>query len=201
VGELDKPLTLTVADYTLRDKLKYTLETVQKEKAYRIRFTSIPGIRENYRGTLKLKTNYPEKPEINFVIHGRFLSAGIPRGSQGIVGKAPARGTVPHKAPIYVSSRYIRLYGNEGAEISKTVEIRAERDKSLNLTVAEFDLKDKLKYTVETVAKGEKYRIRFSTLPGEESHNFNGLLKLKDQLSGNAPHHLRHPWSIHKKVK
>ena len=58
------------------------------------------------------------------------------------------------------------------------MEIRSETKKSLNLTVEQFDLKDKLKYTIETLAKGEKYRIKFSTLPGE-THNFNGLLKLK----------------------
>ena len=85
---------------------------------------------------------------------------------------------MPLKAPIYISSRYIRLYGMEGAEISKTVEIRGERNKSLNLTVAEFNLKNKLKYTIETVEKGKKYRIKFSVLTGI-SHNFNGILKLR----------------------
>jgi hypothetical protein len=180
MGELDKPLNLTVAEFTPQEKLKYSIETVLKDKEYRVKFTSIPGIKENYRGTLKLKTNYSEKPEIDLFIQGRFKSrANLPKpASPGIQQKAAARSSNAVQSPIYVSSRYIRLYGKEGDEISKTVEIRTETNKSLNLTVTEFNLKDKLTYTVETVAKGEKYRIKFSTTPGLH-RNFNGILKLK----------------------
>ncbi len=180
VAELNKPLNLTVIDFTLKNKLKYTIETVQKGKEYRLRFTSIPNIKENFRGTLKLKTNYSEKPEISFVIHGRFKPRNIPpkAPSSGIKKVAPIRNASTVKAPIYVSSRYVRLYGMEGTDISKTVEIRGERNKSLNLTITEFNLKDKLKYTIETLEKGKKYRIKFSVLPGN-NRNFNGILKLK----------------------
>lgn len=180
VAELNKSLNLTVTDFTLKNKLKYTIETVQKGKEYRLRFTSIPDIKENFRGTLKLKTNYAEKPEISFVIHGRFKPRKIPpkAPSSGIKKVAPIRNASTVKAPIYVSSRYVRLYGMEGTDISKTVEIRGERNKSLNLTITEFNLKDKLKYTIETLEKGKKYRIKFSVLPGN-NRNFNGILKLK----------------------
>jgi hypothetical protein len=180
VAELDKPLHLTVIEFTLKNKLKYAIETIKEGKEYRIQFTSIPGIKENYRGSLKLKTNYSEKPEIRVVIHGGFKPTNIPSRppSSGIKKEAPARSANTVKAPIYVSSRYIRLYGMEGSEISKTVEIRGERNKSLNLTITEFNLTDKLKYTIETVEKGKKYRIKFSVLPGN-NRNFNGILKLK----------------------
>ncbi len=180
MAELDKPLTLTVAEFIPQDKLKYAIETVQENKEYRVIFTSVPGIKENYRGVLKLKTNYPEKPEIDLVIHGRFKSTAVPPrvSPPGIGKKVPERSPNAINSPIYVSSRYIRLYGKEGDEVSKTVEIRAEKGKSLNLTITEFNLKDKLKYTIETVEKGQKYRIKFSTMPGE-SRNFNGILKLK----------------------
>lgn len=36
------------------------------------RFTSIPGPAGTYRGVLRLKTNYPEKPEITIPIRARF---------------------------------------------------------------------------------------------------------------------------------
>jgi hypothetical protein len=181
IAQLNKPLNLTVIEFTPKDKLKYTIETVQKGKKYNIRFASIPGIKENFRGVLKLKTNYPEKPEISVVINGRFKPMHIPPRppSSGIKKEAPVRGAnTVIKAPIYVSSRYIRLYGMEGAEISKTVEISSKRSKSLNLTITEFNLKDKLKYTIETLEKGKKYRIKFSVLPGI-NRNFNGILKLR----------------------
>jgi hypothetical protein len=180
MAELNKPLTLTVAEFIPQDKLKYAIETVQKDKEYRVKFISIPGIKENYRGVLKLKTNYPEKPEITLVIHGRFKSRAVPprTAPSGIGKKATNRNPGAVNSPIFVSSRYIRLYGKEGQEVSKTVEIRAERGKSLNLTITEFNLKDKIKYTIETLEKGQKYRIKFSTMPGE-SRNFNGILKIK----------------------
>ncbi|MCG6881128.1 MAG: DUF1573 domain-containing protein [Deltaproteobacteria bacterium] len=179
-AELDKPLILTVDEFTLQNKLKYNIETVEKGKAYRVRFTSVPDVKENFRGILKLKTNYPEKPEISLTINGRFKPATIPSkpSSSGIGQKPVERNAKVQKPPIYVSSRYIRLYGKEGMEITKSVDIRAESNRSLNLTIAEFSLKDKLKYTVETLEKGQKYRINFSTIP-EESHNFNGIFKLK----------------------
>ena len=180
LAELDKPLDLSVIDFTLENKLKYAIETVRKGKEYRIRFTSVGGVKENFRGFLKLKTNYPEKPEISIVINGRFKPTKTPTRppSSGVKKGAPVRGENTVKAPIYVSSRYIRLYGKKGAEITKTVEIRGELNKSLNLTIMEFNLNDKLKYTIETVEKGKKYRIKFSTIPGE-NRNYNGILKLR----------------------
>ena len=180
LAELDKPLNLSMTDFTLENKLKYAIETVQKGKEYRIRFTSISGVKENFRGILKLKTNYPEMPEISIVINGRFKPAKIPSRppSSGIKKETPVRGANAVKAPIYVSSRYIRLYGEEGTEITKTVEIRAELKKSLNLKITEFNLNDKVKYTIETVEKGRKYRIEFSTIPGG-NRNYNGILKLR----------------------
>jgi hypothetical protein len=169
-AELQKPLTLKVDEFSPKEKLKYAIETVEKGKSYNVIFSSIPGIKENFRGILKLKTNYDEKPEINLVVHARFKPRPIPpKSSPNIAPKRP---------PIFVSSRYVRLYGKEGAEITKSVEIRAQESKSLNLTITKFNLEDKVKYTVETVEKGRKYRIRFSTVPGKH-HNFNGLLKLK----------------------
>lgn len=180
VAKLDKPLNLKMIEYTLKNKLKYAIETVKKGKEYRIRFTSMPGIKENFKGLLKLKTSYSEKPEISIVIRGRFKPTNISpsRPSSGIKKVGPVRNANMVKAPIFVSSRYVRLYGEVGAEISKTVEIRGERNKSLNLTITEFNLKNKLKYTIETLEKGEKYRIKFSVLPGN-NRNFSGILKLK----------------------
>ncbi len=179
-GELDKPLNLTVADFTLKDKLKYTIETILKEKEYQIQFAYLPTIKENFNGILKIKTDYPEMPEITIVIHGQFNQTRPPgnAGLQNMKKRAPAKPPTVIKAPIYVSSRYIRLYGKKNEEISKVAEVHAKLDKPLNLTVADFTLKDKLKYTIETMENGKKYQIKFTTLPGV-NHKYNGILKLK----------------------
>jgi len=70
---LDRPLALTAGQFNLAGKLTYTITEVEEGRRFRIRFTSIPGPPQTYRGFLKLKTNYPEKPELTIWIKGRFL--------------------------------------------------------------------------------------------------------------------------------
>ncbi len=69
---LDMPLTLTAGKFNLSEKLTYTITEIEEGRIFQIRFTSIPGPPQTYRGFLKLKTNYPEKPEITLWIKGRF---------------------------------------------------------------------------------------------------------------------------------
>jgi hypothetical protein len=69
---LDRPLVLTPAQFTLSGKVTYSLSEIEKEKRYRVTFQNVAGRRENYRGFLKLKTNYAEKPEVTLWIIGRF---------------------------------------------------------------------------------------------------------------------------------
>ncbi|MBW1705876.1 MAG: hypothetical protein JRJ86_12030 [Deltaproteobacteria bacterium] len=70
---LDIPLTLTAGQFNLSEKLTYTITEIEEGRIFQIRFTSIPGPPQTYRGFLKLTTNYPEKPEITIWIKGRFL--------------------------------------------------------------------------------------------------------------------------------
>jgi len=70
---LDMPLTLTAGQFNLPEKLTFMIMEVEAGRMFRIRFTSIPGPPQTYRGFLKLMTNYPEKPEITIWIKGRFL--------------------------------------------------------------------------------------------------------------------------------
>ena len=69
----DEPLTLTPSQFNLEGKLIYTVDEIEKGKIFKIRFTSIPGAPQTYHGFLNLETNYPEKPEINIRIRGRFV--------------------------------------------------------------------------------------------------------------------------------
>jgi len=52
------------------------IEEVEVGREFRIHFTSLPGPAGTYRGFLKLKTNYPERPEITIRIKARFGKAG-----------------------------------------------------------------------------------------------------------------------------
>lgn len=82
------------------------------------------------------------------------------------------------KVPIYLSNRYVYLYGVEGQAITKEVEVRAELDKPLKLDPIEFNLMEKLSYSLEEIEKGRKFMIRFTTNSGPPE-TYQGFLKLK----------------------
>ena len=71
-GGLDKPLKIEPGEFNLSSRLTYEIEEVNPGKLYQVHFTSIPNSGNSFQGTLKLKTNYPEKPEITIYIRGRF---------------------------------------------------------------------------------------------------------------------------------
>ncbi len=73
-GELNKPLKLEPVDYTLDKKVKFNIEEVTKGKQYRVTFTSIPNVGNYCQGLLRLKTSYPEKPELVIHVRGKFLN-------------------------------------------------------------------------------------------------------------------------------
>ena len=72
---IDKPLTLEPARFDLEGKVAYKIEEIDKGRAFRISFASIPGISGRYRGFLHLKTNYDDKPNINISIRCQFQKA------------------------------------------------------------------------------------------------------------------------------
>lgn len=71
-AKLNRPLTLAPIQFTLSEKLTYTLEEIEKGRRFLIRFTSTAAPKQTYRGFLKLRTNYPEKPQITLWIRGRI---------------------------------------------------------------------------------------------------------------------------------
>ncbi len=82
------------------------------------------------------------------------------------------------KVPIYLSSRYVSLFGEEGQSVTRVIDIKAELDKPLKLDPMEFNLVEKVSYTIEEIEKGRKYRIMFKSIPGPPQ-TYGGFLKLK----------------------
>jgi hypothetical protein len=77
----ERPLKLEVVSFNLSNRVTYTIEEVQPGRFFVIRFSTIPGPPGNYRGVLRLKTNYPERPHIAIPITARLHSAGkAPKG-------------------------------------------------------------------------------------------------------------------------
>ena len=80
--------------------------------------------------------------------------------------------------PISLSSRWVYLRGDADQIVTRRIDIRARLDKPLTLTPKQFNLEGKVKYRVEEVEKGRKFRIRFSSIPGPPQ-NYSGLLTLE----------------------
>jgi hypothetical protein len=71
---LDKPLKIEVDSFDLQGKVTYEMEEVEAGKVYRVHLKNVPGPAETYRGQLKLKTNYSERPELIIMVRGRFIN-------------------------------------------------------------------------------------------------------------------------------
>jgi hypothetical protein len=81
-AELDKPLKLEPTHFDLGSEVIFRMEEVETEKTFIIHFTNIPGSKEIYHGFLKLRTNYPEKPEISIRVRGKFRGQRPPVSSK-----------------------------------------------------------------------------------------------------------------------
>jgi hypothetical protein len=69
---LDKPLKIEPGLFTLKGKVSYILEEVEKGKKYEINFQNNPEAKGHFKGFLRLSTNYKEKPKIDIRIDSRF---------------------------------------------------------------------------------------------------------------------------------
>ena len=67
----ERSLKLEEVGFNLGTRVTYTIEEVESGRFFRLRFTTIPGPPGNYRGVLRLKTNYPERPQIAIPIMAR----------------------------------------------------------------------------------------------------------------------------------
>ncbi len=78
-AKLDKPLVLTPKEFNLQNYVDYEVKELQEGKKYMVRFKNKPCPATNYRGYLKIGTNYPEKPELTIWLRGRFLKKHVPQ--------------------------------------------------------------------------------------------------------------------------
>lgn len=79
IAKQNKPLELTLEQYTLGEKVSYELRELEKGKKFRVTFTNKNTSPGSYYGYLRLKTNYQEKPEITIRIRGRILKKRLPK--------------------------------------------------------------------------------------------------------------------------
>jgi len=59
-----RPLKLTPVYFDLQDRIVYRIEELKKGRLFRVSFQSKPLPPQFFYGEMKIKTNYPEHPEI-----------------------------------------------------------------------------------------------------------------------------------------
>lgn len=82
------------------------------------------------------------------------------------------------KVPVSVSPRYVSFRGKAGQSIIRVVEIKAGLSKPLILSLDQFDLEGKVKYRLEEIEKGRRFKIHLTNIPGPKPV-FSGFLSLK----------------------
>ena len=88
-AEEEKPLEIEPVSFTMDDKIEYKIETIEPGKIFEIRFTNKivePGI---YKGGLKLKTNYSDKPEISIPVRAKFIKRPEKKGTETSMKSMP----------------------------------------------------------------------------------------------------------------
>jgi hypothetical protein len=73
-GKLNKRLEIEPLSFNLANQVNYQVVELEPGKAYEVRFMSVPNSGKRYRGFLKLKTGYEEKPVIEIPIWGDFAN-------------------------------------------------------------------------------------------------------------------------------
>jgi hypothetical protein len=73
-GDPAKSLKIEPRDFSLNHRVKFAIEEISPGAHYRVNFTSIPNVADHFQGALRLRTNYPEKPELLIFVRGRFIN-------------------------------------------------------------------------------------------------------------------------------
>ena len=82
------------------------------------------------------------------------------------------------KVPVYLSSYRVYLRAIEGQSATKEVLVRGELPAPLTIEPGTFTLDGIVKYTIEEVEKGKRFKIRFSNVPGPPQ-DIRGQLQIK----------------------
>jgi hypothetical protein len=71
-GKLNKRLEIEPLSFNIANQVNYQIVELEPGKVYEVRFMSVPNSAKRYRGLLKLKTGYEEKPQIEIPVWGNF---------------------------------------------------------------------------------------------------------------------------------
>jgi hypothetical protein len=69
-SEEEQPLEILETSSTPEDTFAYKLTTIEKGKSYSLEITTPSGLKESFRGQIRLTTNSPNKPLIDLAVIG-----------------------------------------------------------------------------------------------------------------------------------
>jgi hypothetical protein len=65
-------LEIVPVQFNVFERVTYEIEEMEKGRVFKVNFKYLPKEGDNVKSALILKTNYPEKPEINIPVYVRF---------------------------------------------------------------------------------------------------------------------------------
>jgi hypothetical protein len=138
------PLVLNLASVSIPERVEAKLEEIEKGRAYQLKVKNKVKGEVRYAGTLKLTTNYPEKPEVVIRI------AGDIRGLVEVRPKALNFGRVSQKRLPEIKS--------QSRGMTRSVSVILNKGTDLKIEKAELE-KGLFKATVKPVRSGRVAQI------------------------------------------
>jgi hypothetical protein len=176
-GHLDRPLTLEPKELSLPKKVAYELKAVKKGRIYHVILRNISRKEDRYSGFLRLKTNYPEKPEIN------VLFLGYIRGNLLFQPQSIDFGTVKTSDSAHKTAG--------GSTYERSVLVSVHRGENLKISKIEADRK-LFETKLRVVQPGKSYQIDVRLIPdklpkGVVAEKLKVYTNLKDKPVGVIP--------------
>jgi hypothetical protein len=138
------PLIMNLASVSIPEKVDATLEETEKGRAYQLKVKNKVKGEAKYAGTLKLTTNYPEKPEVVIRI------AGDIRGLVEVRPKALNFGRVSQK-------RFAQIK-NQPRGMTRSISVILNKGTDLKIEKTELE-KSLFKVSVKPVQSGRVAQI------------------------------------------
>jgi len=151
-GHLDRPLVLESKELSLPERVAYELKTAEGGKIYHVILRNISRKADRYSGFLRLKTNYPEKPEID------VLFLGYIRENLYFQPESIHFGTLKAEGP--------REKQLGGSPYERSVLVSLHRGENLKIEKVEIN-REFFETNVKEVQPGKSFRIDVKLKPGK----------------------------------
>ena len=145
-SEEEQPLEIRETSSTLEDTITYKLTPVEQGKSYSLEIGTPAGLKESFRGTIRLITNSPNKPIIELTVIGLM---------QQEITAAPQY--------LYFGVIDSATKGSDPKKLTRTMQVSRARGNAFTIEKVESNA-DHIKTEVVPGPNGENYSLTITLL-------------------------------------